>query len=314
MIKILVNDGIEASGKTMLEEAGYFVEMNKIPQEDLVSRLNEFDAICVRSATKIRKEQIDAAPNLKVIARGGVGLDNIDVEYARSKGIAVINTPAASSRSVAELVFAHIYTLARHIHASNRKMPADGVAQFNELKKNFSGGIELEGKTLGIIGMGRIGQEAARLAIGNGMHVKAYDPFVDRFTVSVGNSSHHLSVTIEKSDFDEVLAASDFLTLHVPGLSKPVMASAEFAKMKKGAFVINAARGGVVDEDALLSAINSGHLAGAGLDVFVGEPNPSSSLLQHPALSLTPHTGASTVEAQEKVGGELATQIIAILG
>lgn len=314
MIKILVNDGIEASGKTMLEQAGYFVEMNKIPQEELISRLNEFDAICVRSATKVRKEHIDAAPNLKVIGRGGVGLDNIDVEYARSKGIAVVNTPAASSRSVAELVFAHIYALARHVHASNRAMPQEGATHFNELKKKYAGGVELEGKTLGIIGMGRIGQEAARLAIGNGMIVKAYDPYVDRFTVNIGNSTHQISVNIEKSDLEEVLAASDFLTLHVPGLSKPVLGAEEIAKMKKGAFIINAARGGVVDEGALLSALNSGHIAGAGLDVFVGEPNPSHMLLQHPAISLTPHTGASTMEAQEKVGGELATQIITILG
>ena len=314
MRKILVNDGIETSGKVMLENAGYIVDMTKIPQEELVNRLNEYDAICVRSATKVRQEQIDAAPNLKVIGRGGVGLDNIDVEYAKSKGIAVVNTPAASSRSVAELAFAHIYALARFINASNREMPVAGDTKFNDLKKQFAAGIELEGKTLGLIGMGRIGQEAAKIAIGSGMNVIAFDPYVEHVTIQIGNSRHNMPVTINKSSLDEVLSSSDFITLHVPGVTKPILGQEEFSKMKKGAFVINAARGGVIDEDALLTALNSGHLGGAGLDVFVGEPNPRKDLLSHPKISLTPHTGASTSEAQEKVGGELAAQIISILG
>lgn len=314
MRKILVNDGIETSGKVMLENAGYIVDMTKIPQEELVNRLNEYDAICVRSATKVRQEQIDAAPNLKVIGRGGVGLDNIDVEYAKSKGIAVVNTPAASSRSVAELAFAHIYALARFINASNREMPVAGDTKFNDLKKQFAAGIELEGKTLGLIGMGRIGQEAAKIAIGSGMNVIAFDPYVEQVTIQIGNYQHNMPVTINKSSLDEVLSSSDFITLHVPGVTKPILGQEEFSKMKKGAFVINAARGGVIDEDALLTALNSGHLGGAGLDVFVGEPNPRKDLLSHPKISLTPHTGASTSEAQEKVGGELAAQIISILG
>ncbi|MFN8319138.1 MAG: D-2-hydroxyacid dehydrogenase [Saprospiraceae bacterium] len=314
MRKILVNDGIENSGKLMLEQAGYTVDMNKVPQEELVNKLNEYDAICVRSATKVRKEQIDAAPNLKVIARGGVGLDNIDVEYAKSKGIAVVNTPAASSRSVAELAFAHIFALARFIHLANREMPEKGSSQFNELKKQFAAGIELEGKTIGIIGMGRIGQEAAKIAIGMGMDVVAYDPFVKSMNLQIGNKKHQMTVTIDGSSLEEVLASADFITLHVPGVSTPILGENEFSKMKKGAFVINAARGGVIDEDALLYALNSGHLAGAGLDVFVSEPNPRIDLLQHSKISLTPHTGASTAEAQEKVGGELASQIISILG
>ena len=314
MRKILVNDGIETSGKVMLENAGYIVDMTKIPQEELVNRLNEYDAICVRSATKVRQEQIDAAPNLKVIGRGGVGLDNIDVEYAKSKGIAVVNTPAASSRSVAELAFAHIYALARFINTSNREMPVAGDTKFNDLKKQFAAGIELEGKTLGLIGMGRIGQEAAKIAIGSGMNVISFDPYVEHVTIQIGNSRHNMPVTINKSSLDEVLSSSDFITLHVPGVTKPILGQEEFSKMKKGAFVINAARGGVIDEDALLTALNSGHLGGAGLDVFVGEPNPRKDLLSHPKISLTPHTGASTSEAQEKVGGELAAQIISILG
>lgn len=314
MAKILVNDGIETSGKDMLEAAGFEVDMNKIPQEELVNRLNEYDAICVRSATKVRKEQIDAAPNLKIIARGGVGLDNIDVEYAKSKGIQVINTPAASSRSVAELAFAHLMGIVRFLHKSNQAMPVSGATAFNDLKKEYAKGIELEGKTLGLIGMGRIGQEAAKIAIGLGLNVVAYDPFVEKIELTIGSAQYSTKAILHRSNFDELLAAADFITIHVPGLDKPVMGAAEFAKVKKGAILINCARGGVVDEDAMLAALNDGTLAAAGIDVFVGEPSPRQDILSHPKVSLTPHIGASTAEAQEKVGGELASQIIAILG
>jgi D-3-phosphoglycerate dehydrogenase / 2-oxoglutarate reductase len=314
MAKILVNDGIETSGKDMLEAAGFEVDMNKIPQEELVNKLNEYDAICVRSATKVRKEQIDAAPNLKIIARGGVGLDNIDVEYAKSKGIHVINTPAASSRSVAELAFAHLMGIVRFLHKSNQAMPASGATAFNDLKKEYAKGVELEGKTLGLIGMGRIGQEAAKIAIGLGLNVVAYDPFVEKVELTIGSAQFSTKATLHRSNFDELLSAADFITIHVPGLDKPVMGAAEFAKVKKGAILINCARGGVVDEDAMLAALNDGTLSAAGIDVFVGEPSPRQDILSHPKVSLTPHIGASTAEAQEKVGGELANQIIAILG
>jgi D-3-phosphoglycerate dehydrogenase / 2-oxoglutarate reductase len=314
MAKVLVNDGIETSGKVMLEAAGFEVDMNKIPQEELVNRLNEYDVICVRSATKVRKEQIDAAPNLKIIARGGVGLDNIDVEYAKSKGIQVINTPAASSRSVGELVFAHIFSIARFLNKSNQEMPSKGNTHFNDLKKAYAKGIELEGKTLGLIGMGRIGQESAKIAIGCGMNVVAYDPFVDSVTIKIGSAQFNTTATINKTNLDEVLANADFITLHVPSLDKPAIGKEEFAKMKDGAVLINAARGGVVDEDALVEALNSGKLAAAGIDVFENEPTPRADILSHPNVSLTPHIGAATLEAQEKVGGELATQIINILG
>ncbi|MGB4960012.1 MAG: NAD(P)-dependent oxidoreductase, partial [Saprospiraceae bacterium] len=211
-MKILVNDGIEPIGKKLLEEAGFTVDTDKIEQADLPNRLNEYVAICVRSATKVRKELIDACPNLKAIGRGGVGMDNIDVEYAQSKGIAVINTPAASSRSVAELVMAHMLGLSRFLHLSNRQMPGDGHFKFNDLKKNYAKGIELEGKTLGVIGLGRIGQEAARVGFGMGMDVLPVDPYVNEVTVSVGAAKLGFSTTIKTVSLDEMLSKADYIT------------------------------------------------------------------------------------------------------
>lgn len=312
-MRILVNDGIEPIGKKMLEEAGFEVDMNKIDQADLIHKLNAYDAICVRSATKVRKELIDACPNLKAIGRGGVGLDNIDVEYAKSKGIEVINTPAASSRSVAELAMAHCLTIARFVHLSNRQMPVDGDTRFNELKKAYSKGVELEGKVMGITGLGRIGQELARLALGMGMKVLAVDPYVSEVTVKVGHESYGLEARIVSVSMDEMLREADFISLHVPSVGKAVLGRDEFAKMKDGVFVINSSRGGTIDEDALLDALNSGKVAAAGLDVFENEPTPRKELLTHPRISLTPHIGASTEEAQNKIGAELAEKMIAAL-
>lgn len=312
-MKILVNDGIEPVGKKLLEEAGFEVDMNKIEQPDLVSRLNQYDAICVRSATKVRKDLIDACPNLKAIGRGGVGMDNIDVEYAKSRGIAVINTPAASSRSVGELSMAHMLTLARFLHQSNRQMPANGDTKFNDLKKAYAKGYELEGKTLGIIGLGRIGQETARTALGMGMNIVAFDPYVAEATVSVGPASLGFKYAIRTVSMDSLLQESDFISLHIPSVGKPVLGREEFSKMKDGVFVVNCSRGGTIDEDALLEALNSGKVAGAGLDVFDNEPAPRKDLLSHPNVSLTPHIGASTEEAQNKIGEELAEKMIAAL-
>jgi D-3-phosphoglycerate dehydrogenase len=313
-IRILVNDGIEESGKIMLEAAGFEVDMNNIPQDQLIEKLNNYDAICVRSATKVRKDLIDASPNLKVIARGGVGLDNIDVEYAKSKGIKVINTPAASSRSVAELAVAHMMGLVRFLHTSNHDMPSKGSTEFNALKKAYAKGVELEGKTLGVIGMGRIGQETIKIGLGLSMEVIAYDPFVDSIDLNFGNSLYKVNVKLNKTPLSELLAKSDFISLHVPGLAQPILGKAEFDQMKDGTILINCARGGVVDEDAMMEALNSGKLAAAGVDVFDNEPTPRKDILEHPKTSVTPHIGASTIEAQEKVGSELASQLIAILG
>lgn len=313
MAKILVNDGIEESGKVMLEAAGFEVDTNNIPQDQLIEKLPAYDAICVRSATKVRKDLIDACPNLKVIGRGGVGLDNIDVEYAKSKGIKVINTPAASSRSVGELAFAHLLGIVRFLHKSNQEMPVKGATDFGALKKAYSKGIELEGKTMGVIGMGRIGQETMKIAMGLGMEIIAFDPFVDSVNLTIGNSQYKATMTVPKSSMEDVLSKCDFLSLHVPGLKAPIMNKEQFDMMKDGAILINCARGGVVNEDAMLEALNSGKLAAAGVDVFDNEPTPRLDILQHPRVSLTPHIGAATAEAQEKVGSELAAQLIEIL-
>ncbi len=312
-MKILVNDGIEPIGKQLLEAAGFEVDMNKIDQSDLINKLPEYDAICVRSATKVRKELIDACPNLKAIGRGGVGLDNIDVEYAKSKGIAVINTPAASSRSVGELAMAHMLGLSRFLHLANRQMPETGNTQFNELKKAYSKGAELEGKTLGIIGLGRIGMETAKCGLGMGMDIVAYDPFVSEVTLHVGPRALEFQTTIQTESLDKLLATADYISLHIPSVGKAILGKEEFEKMKTGVFVINCSRGGTIDEDALIHALNSGKVAAAGLDVFDNEPTPRIDILSHPRISLTPHIGASTEEAQNKIGEELAQKMIAAL-
>lgn len=312
MIKILANDGIHPDGQLLLEEAGYEVHTEKISQEDLPKALPDYDVICVRSATKVRKDLIDACPNLKMIARGGVGLDNIDVEYARNKGIHVVNTPRASSRAVAELVFGHMLTLSRHLHISNRVMPSKGDSEFKAIKKMTSG-IQLGGKTLGIIGFGRIGQEVAKLGLGMGMKVIPCDLVVHEAEIDINvfkSSDVSLSVKLETASFEEVLKKSDFITLHVPGSGKAIIGQDEFDKMKNGVYLINTARGGTIDEEALLDAIDSGKVAGAGLDVFVGEPKPRKELLDHPRISVSAHIGGETAEAQSAIGMELAEQII----
>lgn len=309
---ILANDGIDEGGKKLLENAGFTVITEKVAQEELAKTINEkgIIALTVRSASKVRKDLIDSCPNLKVVARGGVGMDNIDVDYAKSKGIAVINTPAASSNSVAELVFAHLFSCVRFLHDSNRELPAG--SKFDDLKKKYSKGSELRGKTLGIIGFGRIGQSVGKIALGCGMKIMAYDPFVKETQLEIEIAgTQSVSVKISTCSMDELLAQSDFITLHVPGGN--LIGEAEISKMKNGAGILNAARGGVINEAALISALNSGKLSFAGLDVFENEPNPSETLLKHPKVSVSPHIGASTNEAQERIGIELAEKIIAAL-
>jgi D-3-phosphoglycerate dehydrogenase len=311
MIKLLANDGIDPVGKQMLEAAGFTVDTTFIPQDELPVKLQAYDAITVRSATKVRKALIDECPNLKLIGRGGVGVDNIDVEYALERGVAVHNTPAASSASVAELVFGHLFTGVRFLQDANRKMPVEGATKFNDLKKAYAKGIELRGKTIGILGFGRIGRETAKIAYGLGMEVLAFDvhPSVTELELVLGGGVK-VSVPVQYADKDEVIAKSDFISLHVPFSHEPVIGAREFALMKKGAGLVNCSRGGTVDEAALLEALNSGQLAFAGLDVFDNEPTPRAELLQHAKISLTPHIGASTNEAQERIGVELATLII----
>lgn len=312
-MKILINDGIEPIGKELLENAGFTVDLNRIEQDNLINRLNEYDAICVRSTTKLSKELIDAAPNIKAIARGGVGLDNIDVMYAISKGITIINTPGASSRSVAELTMAHMLTLSRFLQQSNRQMPLTGDTNFAGLKKIFSGGIELEGKTLGIIGFGRIGREIARCALGMGMNVLAADPNIPKARVAIGPEGLGIVVEIHTVSMEDILEDADYITLHTPSIGKPILGHEQFSKMKDGVIIVNCSRGDVLDEDALLEALESGKIGGVGLDVFNNEPTPRKALLTHPRVSMTPHIGASTIEAQNKIGAELATQLIEAL-
>jgi D-3-phosphoglycerate dehydrogenase len=317
MIKILANDGIHADGQKLLEQAGFYVDTIKVPQDELVKKLGQYEAICVRSATKVRKEHIDAAPGLKVIARGGVGLDNIDVEYAKSKGIEVINTPAASSLSVAELAFGHMFNLSRSLHLSNREMPEKGNTDFKALKKKYSKGFELAGKTLGIIGLGRIGQEVARIGLGLKMKVLPVDHYVRETLIHLDlytSDEIALSVKLTSVPLEEMLKQVDYLTIHIPfSGGEPIIGKDEIAKMKDGAFIVNTSRGGVVNEEALLEALESGKIAGAGLDVFEDEPSPNPALLNHPKISVSPHIGASTGEAQRNIGLALAHKIIAYL-
>ena len=315
-MKVLANDGLDQSGIDGLQKAGFEVITTKVPQEELINYINENQVrtLLVRSATKVRKDIIDACPSLKIIGRGGVGMDNIDVEYAREKGINVINTPAASSASVAELVFAHLFSGCRFLTDSNRKMPVEGDSKFAELKKAYTKGVELRGKTIGIIGFGRIGQEVAKMALGLGMRVLAVDNFAEKATVKVEFfNGQSVDFEIKTQSKEEVLKEADFVTLHVPVQKEFVIGQKEFDLMKNGAALVNCARGGVVDEEALLKALDSGKLAFAGLDVFINEPTPAKSVLSHSKISLTPHTGASTNEAQDRIGISLAEQIISIL-
>ncbi|MEW7278060.1 D-2-hydroxyacid dehydrogenase [Aquimarina sp. 2201CG1-2-11] len=315
-MKVLANDGVAQSGIDALENAGFNVLTTTVAQDQLVNFINEneISVLLVRSATKVRTDIIDNCPSLKIIGRGGVGMDNIDVAYAKEKGLHVINTPAASSGSVAELVFAHLYSGVRFLHDANRNMPLEGDSKFKNLKKAYANGTELRGKTLGIIGIGRIGQATAKIAIGAGMNVIAFDPFIDEVNIPLeffdGQSLNFNIKTVSK---EEVLKNADFFTLHVPAQKEYVIGSAEIDQMKSGAGIINAARGGVVDEVALIDALEKGKLNFAGLDVFEDEPKPAIKVLMNSKVSLTPHIGAATKEAQDRIGDELANQIITIL-
>lgn len=316
-MKILANDGLAASAQEKLEKAGHEVIQTKVAQDQLIDYINKNDigAILVRSATQVRKDIIDACDSLKIIGRAGVGMDNIDVEYARNKGVKVINTPAASSASVAELVFAHLYGGVRFLHDANRNMPLEGEKNFKKLKKSYAKGRELRGKTLGIIGLGRIGTEVAKIALGVGMKVISADHEIAIADVELTfHDGQTITLQVEKMKKAKVLAQSDFITLHVPAQDGYVLGKDDFTQMKDGVGIVNAARGGVVDEKALTDAIESGKVSFAALDVFENEPEPPVQLLMNEKLSLSPHIGAATVEAQDRIGLELADQIIDIAG
>ena len=316
-MKILANDGISESGKNKLEEYGFEVDLTTVSQEQLVSYINEneISTILVRSATQVRADIIDNCPSIKIIGRGGVGMDNIDVEYAKSKGVSVINTPAASSKSVAELVFSHLFGCVRFLHESNRSMPLEGDTKFKELKKLYARGTELSEKTLGIIGFGRIGQEVAKIAIGVGMKVIFYDKFNEKADIRLDFfDGQNLSFKLKSSTFDELLNNSDYITVHIPASKEYIIDSDQFAKMKNGVGLLNLSRGGIINEEELIKNIESGKISFAGIDTFEGEPNPSMKILMNSNVSLTPHIGAATSEAQDRIGVELADKIKDILG
>ncbi len=314
-MKVLANDGISQTGIAALEAKGIEVITTKVAQEQLINYINEhnIDVILVRSATQVRKELIDACPSIKIIGRGGVGMDNIDVAYAREKGLKVINTPAASSASVAELVFAHLFGGVRFLYDSNRNMPLDGDTKFGELKKSYAKGKELRGKTMGIIGFGRIGREVAKIALGCGMKVVYSDSFVETADITLDFfDGQKLNFSFKTQTLESLLQESDFISLHVPAQKEYVIGVSEISKMKDGAAIINAARGGVIDEVALIDALENKKLSFAALDVFENEPTPEIKILMNSKISLSPHIGAATLEAQDRIGEELAEQIISL--
>ena len=315
-MKILANDGISKSGVNLLEKNGFEVETTKVAQEQLPNYINEnnITVLLVRSATQVRKDIIDSCKGLRIIGRGGVGMDNIDVEYAKSKNIDVINTPAASSKSVAELVFSHLFGCVRFIHNSNRDMPLDGDTHFKDLKKSCAGGSELSGKTLGIIGFGRIGQEVAKIANGIGMKVLFSDKFLEKKDIEIEFfDNQKLSFKLTSTKIDILLKNSDFITLHVPATDKYLIDKKEIDLMKNGSGIVNLARGGVINEEELLIALDSDKLAFAAIDTFENEPKPKIKILMNSKISLSPHIGAATLEAQDRIGIELAEKITDIL-
>ena len=299
-MKILVTDGISPDGAKILTDAGHEVHQKTLTPTDLLAAIPAYDCIIVRSATKVTKEVINAGTNLKVIARGGVGVDNIDVIHAESKNIRVLNTPAASAISVAELAIGHMLALSRFLHVSTKEM-----REGKWPKKEYSKGIELYKKTLGIVGLGNIGKEVARRGLGLGMHVLAFDP-----------PFAPMDFFVEITTKERVLRESDFLTLHLPFKKDqgPVIGKKEIELMKNGVILINCARGGVIDEQALLEGLNSGKVGGAGLDVFTSEPpsEAQKALINHPRVSVSPHVGGSTVEAQQRVGAEIALKVVKV--
>lgn len=315
---ILANDGIHPEGKKVLEAAGFQVQTDKVAQAELASFVkdNSVVAVLVRSATQITEAELTASSSLKVIGRAGVGLDNIDLKAAETNGITVVNTPAASSQSVAELVLAHLFTVSRFLQLSNRQMPVSGTTDFGKLKKSYSKGSELQGKTLGIVGIGRIGQALAKMALGLGMKVIAHDPFIPEVGLTFDVHIYgEVKVSLSTISLDELLVQSDVVSFHVPKPKDGSMITAsEFEKMKEGVILINASRGGVINEEDLLAALESGKVAAAGLDVFENEPTPKAELLNHPRISVTPHIGASTNEAQTRIGIELAEKVIDAIG
>lgn len=296
MVKVLTNDGLQAAAIKELEAAGVQVVNDHIDQDKLGEALKDFDAVVVRSATKITKEVLDAQKggNLKLVVRAGVGVDNIDLAAAHDTGVTVKNTPNASSNSVAELAIAHMFAVARFVNISNVTM------RNGEWNKKKYQGTEIAGKTLGIIGMGRIGRSLAKKAEALGMKVVYTDLF--------GKQDN---LAYEYLSFEALLKTADVISLHIPydKTKGATITKKEFDMMKDGVILVNCARGKTVDEAALLEALESGKVLGAGVDVFEQEPTTNTALVNHPRVSVTPHIGAATNEAQTRIGEEVASTI-----
>ena len=294
-MKILVCDKTEKEYVEQMRAAGLEVDVkDEITPEELMTTLPSYDGMVVRSRTKVRQPLIDNCPNLKVIVRGGVGLDTIDAEYARSKGITVMNTPLANSASVAELTIGYMFALARSIPQATASLKAEKWE-----KKRFEGD-EIGGKTLGLIGVGNIGREVSRRASALGMKVLAYDPYIKELE------------GVKLVQLDELLSQSDYISLHLPRTAEStnMIGADQFAKMKDGVRIVNCARGGIIDENAFFDALTSGKIAGAALDVFAEEPPTDWRLLKLDNVIGSPHIGAATREAQGRVGAEVAQKLI----
>jgi D-3-phosphoglycerate dehydrogenase len=299
--KILLTDGLEENGQVILRASAQVSNQNGISPEDLVKVIAEYDALIVRGRTKVTSAVFDAGKKLKVVGRSGVGVDNIDLASARAHSVTVVNAPVATSVSVAELTFSLMLAIIREVPRADAAMKTG-----KWLKKELEG-VELYRKTLGVIGFGRIGVAVAARAVAFGMKILAYDPLLPAEEI-VKRGGQPVS-------FDELLAQSDFITLHIPltGDSKNLLNAAAFEKMKNGVRIVCAARGGVIDEEALLAALNSGKVAAAGLDVFVAEPPGLTALVSHPRVVCTPHIGAQTIEAQGRAAEDISTEVLAAL-
>ncbi|MBN2683385.1 MAG: hypothetical protein JXR58_12820 [Bacteroidales bacterium] len=313
MIRILANDGLGAPGSKMLKDAGCLLVTERVEQGKLIEEINKnsYDALLVRSETYITQEIIDACSTIKLIARVGAGMDHIAVAYAIEKGIKVVSTPRETAPAVAELVFAHLFSISRNLFDSNRKMPT--CISFKDLKKKYGDGVELAGKTMGIIGFGRIGQEVAKRALGLGMRVRASDPYVTEANLKLdicGTSG--VDVTVRTVIREIVLRESDYISLHLPlpDNKQPVITEAEFNKMKDGVILVNASKAELINEDHLIAALKSGKVSHAGIDVFCNEPNPRRDLISLENVSVTPHIGGATKEAQDRISISLANEII----
>ena len=310
---VLANDGISQKSKKELIDLNFKIFDTKIDQSELIKYINKnhIEIILVRSATIINSEILNNCKSIKLVGRAGVGLDNIDLISAKKNNVRVFNTPNASSISVAELVISHLLSANRNLHITNRSMPLNGETKFKEIKSHSSECKEVMFKTLGIIGLGRIGQEVAKRAFSLGMNVIAFDKKIEKIKIHLDHiKNQNIFFNLKTSSLNDVLKGSDFITLHIPKINdKPFIGKDEFDTMKKGVGIINTSRGGLIDESELIKFLNNKKVSFAALDVYENEPVPNIQLLMHDKISLSPHIGGSTVEAQERIGDEIVKEI-----